>query len=62
MSLSYMNMLLFKSMHGRPLFKRGKKHVKFEKEWRKCFGIQPAYGDFFKKVIHEHEQEYWPAN
>lgn len=29
---------------------REKKHVKFEKYWRKCFWIQPAYGDFFKKL------------
>lgn len=28
---------------------RGKEHVKFEKYWRKCFGIQPAYGNFFLK-------------
>ena len=33
-----------------------KKHVKFEKYWRKCFRIQPAYGNHFLKLYMSMDQ------
>lgn len=34
-----------------------KNHVKFEKNWRKYFGIQPAYGNFFMSMDQNIDQQ-----
>lgn len=48
MSLSYMNMLLFKSMHGRPLFKRKKACKNLKSTDENVFGFNPLMVTFLK--------------